>query len=398
MTRNPRPGSKEESELELLGLVIEAYERKNVPPANPDPVDAILFRMDQLKLKRKDLVPYLGSISKVSEVLSRKRPLSLSMIRRLHEGLAIPTDILIGKSSSSDAEENVDQSAPEDYSKLPLKEMRNRGCFPDFKGSLIKLKENAQAIVEKLVRELTMGKLQPVLLRAPLHQRGVRVADPFGLLAWRLCVLRKARRIPNQRPYRKGTITLKWLRDLAKLSSFENGPVLAQEYLHRYGITLVIEPHFDKTFLDGAALLDNGRPIVGLTLRHDRVDNFWFALMHEMAHVWKHLDEAHPQMIDNFDNRDHLDGIEEQADKIATDALIPEDAWNSAAVRRTRKTNDATALAHKLGIHPAIVAGRIRWEAKDYRLLSHLVGKGKQVSRCFDESSLKFRPGERKTA
>src|SRR2546425_1129897 len=262
LARQPKPGSNEENELELLALVIEAYERQIVPPANPDPVDAILFRMDQMKLKRNDLLPYLGSISKVSEVLSHKRPLSLTMIRRLHEGLGIPTEILVGRSSSD--EKAVDDNPPQDYSRLPLKEMWNRGCFPDFKGSLRRLKENAQHLVGKLIAELTTGKLQPALLRAPLHQAGVRVADPSALLAWKLCVLRKARSIQNPRPYKKGAITLKWLRDLAKLSAFENGPVLAREYLHRYGVTLVIERHFKKTFLDGAALLDGDRPVVAL--------------------------------------------------------------------------------------------------------------------------------------
>ena len=95
MSLDPKTGAEEENELELLALVIEAYERQTVSPASPDPVDAILFRMEQMGLNRKDLVPYIGSISKVSEVLSRKRPLSLSMIRRLHEKLGIPAEILI---------------------------------------------------------------------------------------------------------------------------------------------------------------------------------------------------------------------------------------------------------------------------------------------------------------
>ena len=63
-----------------------------------DPVEAILFRMDQMQLARKDLIPFIGSISRVSEVLSRKRPLSLPMIRRLNQGLGIPADILIERS------------------------------------------------------------------------------------------------------------------------------------------------------------------------------------------------------------------------------------------------------------------------------------------------------------
>ncbi len=96
MVLDPKAGSRDDNELELLALVIEDYERKIVPPAVPDPVDAILFRMDQMKLGRKGLEQYIGSTSKVSEVLSHKRPLSLSMIRRLHQGLGIPADVLIG--------------------------------------------------------------------------------------------------------------------------------------------------------------------------------------------------------------------------------------------------------------------------------------------------------------
>jgi HTH-type transcriptional regulator/antitoxin HigA len=95
MSLDPQSGTNEENELELLALVIEAYERQMVPSPSPDPVEAILFRMDQMQLSAKDLVPYIGSISKVSEVLSHKRRLSLPMIRRLHKGLGIPAEVLI---------------------------------------------------------------------------------------------------------------------------------------------------------------------------------------------------------------------------------------------------------------------------------------------------------------
>ena len=85
-------GSSKEAELELLALVIESFERSKVGPVQLDPIEAILFRMDQFGLKKVDLVPYMGSLPKVSEVLARKRPLNLAMIRKLHEGLGIPAD------------------------------------------------------------------------------------------------------------------------------------------------------------------------------------------------------------------------------------------------------------------------------------------------------------------
>lgn len=89
------PGSRQESELELWSLLIEQYEKEQFPIEDPDPIEAIRFRMDQLGLQSKDLVKYIGQKSKVSEVLNRKRPLSLTMIRSLHTNLGIPAEILV---------------------------------------------------------------------------------------------------------------------------------------------------------------------------------------------------------------------------------------------------------------------------------------------------------------
>jgi HTH-type transcriptional regulator/antitoxin HigA len=90
-----KPGSKHEEELELWSLLIEQYEKENHPIEDPDPIEAIRFRMDQLGLHRKDLEPFIGQKSKVSEVLNRKRPLSLHMIRSLHSHLGIPAAVLV---------------------------------------------------------------------------------------------------------------------------------------------------------------------------------------------------------------------------------------------------------------------------------------------------------------
>jgi HTH-type transcriptional regulator/antitoxin HigA len=80
----------------VLATLVEAYERKHFPVSPPDPVQAILFRMEQQGLTRKDLAPLLGSRARVSEVLNHKRELTLPMIRALHEKLGIPAESLIG--------------------------------------------------------------------------------------------------------------------------------------------------------------------------------------------------------------------------------------------------------------------------------------------------------------
>ena len=97
MTGSPAVGSPEMDELELLGVLIDDYERRLVPPAAPTPAEAIRFRLEQAGLRRRALAPYLGSESRVSEVLAGKRRLSLAMIRRLHEGLGIPLASLVGR-------------------------------------------------------------------------------------------------------------------------------------------------------------------------------------------------------------------------------------------------------------------------------------------------------------
>ena len=89
------PGSREEEELELFSLLVEQYELEHYPVPLPDPVEAILFRMEQEGLTRKDLATYMGSPSRVSEVLNRKRPLSLAMIRALNAGLGIAAEVLL---------------------------------------------------------------------------------------------------------------------------------------------------------------------------------------------------------------------------------------------------------------------------------------------------------------
>ena len=383
MDKEFKPGSNEEAELELLALVVESYERSKVAPVSPDPVEAILFRMDQQQLSKKDLVPYIGSISKVSEVLARKRSLSLSMIRKLHAGLHIPADVLI--TGSDDADVDLSEEPQYNYAKFPLQEMWERGHFAGFKGGIKQVKEYAEDLVRKFMRGSIGDGARPALLRARLHQSGSRVMDEYALLVWRLCVLRKARSLKLVSQYREGVITLEWLRDLAKLSRFETGPRLAREFLADHGIVLVIEPHFKKTYLDGAAMLDDGRPIVALTLRHDRLDNFWFALMHELVHVQRHLKPSHLFIADNLDDKTRSSREEHEADQGARDALIPSVEWDKSAVKITHSQDDAVALADRLRIDPAIVAGRVRYETGNWRALTGLLGAKGEVGKNFED-------------
>jgi len=90
-----KKGSKDGDELELLSLLIDNYEKGQYPIDLPDPIEAIKFRMEQLGYKQTDLAEAMGLKSRVSEILNRKRKLTLDMIRKLHEVLGIPTEVLV---------------------------------------------------------------------------------------------------------------------------------------------------------------------------------------------------------------------------------------------------------------------------------------------------------------
>lgn len=379
-----KPGSSKEAELELLALVIEAFERNKVAPVTPDPIEAILFRMDQMGLSKKDMAPYFGSLPKASEVLSRKRPLSLAMIRQIHKGLGISADTLL---SETDCEVNLNDGPSYEYKKFPWQEMIDRGYMKQITDCARQAKEHAEEYFKTWARDVLNNSYTPAFLRAPIHQNGARIMDEYALLVWRIAVLKKARlkKSSLKACYKHGLITEEWLRDLVKLSRFEQGPLLAIKHLADIGIILVFEEHFKKTYLDGAAMLDGDTPIVALTLRHDRVDNFWFALLHELMHIQKHLTPEHSFIADNLDDKTRTSTEEQQADHGAQEALIPESVWTHSDACNNPSTGNAHALANKLRIHPAIVAGRIRHHCNNWRLLKSIGGNVKYL---FEEQNL----------
>ena len=117
--------------------------------------------------------------------------------------------------------------------------------------------------------------------------------------------------------YSHARLTPDWFRELAKLSQDSDGPILAKDWLLESGIHFVTEKHLQHTHLDGAALRHpDGSPIVALTLRRDRLDNFWFVLFHELAHIALHFPSS--EDTDYFDDADtKSNDIEQEADTFA---------------------------------------------------------------------------------
>lgn len=365
------PGTPEAETAEVWTALIENYERAAHPIEAPDPVSAIRFRMEQQELKPAALIPYLGSKSRVSEVLAGRRPLSLSMIRRLHEGLEIPAEVLLGASPRRLSP----ALAGMDWGSFPLAEMVRRRWFGDAVRSTRDLLERAEEILGPLVAPFR-GELAP---RANLRQnvRTGSVADEHALLVWKARVWSLAER-RQVAPFNPKAITRSFLGEVARLSPLTDGPTVAVDYLAKAGIRVVVEQQMPRTHLDGAALRLAGRPpVVALTLRYDRLDHFWFTLCHELAHVALHLQrDQGGAFLDDLEAPDDS-AREQDADRAAADAMIPEADWRAFRAQGSPSRDDIEQFAASLRIHPAIVAGRIRKETQHYRLFSNLVGNRK---------------------
>lgn len=360
MDLDPQQGSPEFDELDVLVVLIEKYEQETFPIAKPDPISAIKFRMEQQELTNKDLIPYFGAASKVSEVLNGKRPLSLNMIRKVSSGLGISADVLIQAPELTAANE-----LDIDWSKFPLAEMLKRGYFEGFLGKLSELKEYAAEQLNAFLSSVPSGaQLKPALLRSSAHLRSnEKETDGYAVWAWQVRVLQKAQEEHLPANYIAGTVNSAWMQKLASLSWSAQGPALAKEYLNKHGIHLVIEPHLPKTYLDGAVCLKcNGNPVIALTLRHDRVDSFWFTLMHELAHIALHLDGSTSWYLDDLDAT-HSDQAERDADALASEALLPA---NRLKQHQVTTSDDVKQLAKLLEISPCIIAGRIRHDSGDH--------------------------------
>ncbi len=368
MSCDPDPGSVEGEQLSLLSALIQDYEARAFPKTLPNPIEAIKFRMEQAGLKPVDLVPYIGSRSRVSEILLGKRQLTLDMVRSLSGGLGIPAEVLIKK---PDMEENSEYQS---WDKRLVTEMEARDYFgkDSKKYNKVELLKNFFSIIDSPAQLVGMTRKS--------SYRSSPLTDKHALAAWAVCVLKKAKKVKISKKYKHGIIDLNFMQKLVKLSVKENSPILAREYLEKYGIVLIIEPHFSKTYLDGAAILINkNNPIIGLTLRYDRLDNFWFTLMHELAHIIRHYDSGISFFYDEIEGIKivDIDEKEREADALAEEAILPRAKWEVSPARLVPSSMAASSLARELGVHVAIIAGQIRHKGNKYVYLNKIVNEAK---------------------
>ena len=244
-------------------------------------------------------------------------------------------------------------------------------------------KESGIAMLVRHIGDHVTRYGTPSLLRTGLRRNDR--PEHWSLLAWKAQVTRLALAVIAKKPPRYRAIDVSWLIDLVRLSQFDDGPQRARNLLLEHGIVLVVEPQIAGMSLDGASFLIDDVPVIGMTLLRDTLDNFWFTLLHEVAHIVLHYRTGlSAGFFDDFDATD-FDEFEDEANRFAASLLIPEEAWIRSPARISKASEPIERFAAQLQIHPAIVFGRIRKERNDYTIFSSNIGRGAVRKRLLPE-------------
>lgn len=366
---NDRQGA----DLEVLAILVEKYEEQHFPIELPTPTEAIQFRMDQLQLNRAELSQKIGfPRSRVSDVLNGKRSLSLDMIRALKEKLNIPAEVLLGRKAATvpDGHPNVE------WASFPLREMSNYGWIESLKS----YRDSAETCVRDLM--LKANVTEPKFAGVAFRGTAAKKPDPYAVNAWLMFARYQAITNRTETGFKANLIGHSFRREVAKLSLYSDGPKRAFEHLRGFGITPVCVRHLSKTHIDGACFkLPDGRPAIALTLRHNRLDNFWFTLLHECAHVERHLNEL-DFILDETERQTGAFGnepeMEDEANACARDALIPSCVFDELTESQGKMSQlKILKLANEAEVSPAIIAGQWRAITGRYTHFTKLVGQGK---------------------
>jgi HTH-type transcriptional regulator/antitoxin HigA len=246
-----------------------------------------------------------------------------------------------------------------------LKHGRENGWFAE---------DFTEAELRRYIAENRIDFGSPGLLRTGLNV--VDHTEDVMLHAWRARVTARAREAFASVEDVHEPLELKWMPGLVRLSNETRGPLRAVEVLADRGIVLIVEPQVPGLKIDGAAFIVDGRPVIGMTVRTDTVDNFWFTLMHELAHVTLHFSTGLAVgFYDQTDQEASVDEQEEEANRFASNLLIPEERWRRSTARIAKSAAVIERFANELGIHPAIVFGRIRKERGEWSLFANKIGR-----------------------
>lgn len=366
------------TEKQELSELLTAYQRAKEGDfellkrkANNDLGEVLIVARIARGWSQKDLARKLGLREQAIQRYESERYRTISLAGYIRVARALSLD-LTADFQSREVERwapSYEVSAAE--GQKVLKHARAHGWLQGDNGS----DENGISQLIKHVAEHVEMHGTPSLLRTGLNVE--HHSEDWSLLSWKAQVTRRAKIIIDREKLRYRPLDVSWLKDLVRLSRLDDGPARACDLLKQHGIVLIAERNIPGMNVDGAAFLVDHIPVIGLTLLRDSLDNFWFTLMHEVGHVILHYRTGLAAgFFDDVEGAE-IDEFEEEANRFASNMLIPEELWSRSPARIAKTADPIERLAEQLGISSAIVFGRIRLERKNYALFSDKIGRNK---------------------
>lgn len=338
---------------------------KGLRPFTPiSPGEIVEEELQARGWSQRDLAAVLGRpVQVVNEIVAGKKAITPETALAMSEALGTSADYWLGlesryrldllQSKKNPRQESTVQRRAKLFSKVPVNELIKRGWI---KADLKDLDRTEQAVCDFL--KIHSIDDEPA---APFSARKTRRDEPHtpAQIAWACRVRNIAESMVSPKYSKTGLATL--INELPWRSKSDRETQHLPAALDSIGVRLVIVEHLSGTRIDGGALWLAEVPVVALSLRYDRVDWFWFTIMHELAHILEREGSLDTQLVGN-DAQANVSEIEERADKRATDWLVPQDQLQAFA-NRIRPYFSRSAIqnfADRINIHPGIVVGQLQ--------------------------------------
>jgi len=362
-------------------------EDKLTPAVSVKPGDILREELEARGWTQGDLATILGRpVQVVSEIATGKKSVTAETAIALGKAFGTSAQLWLNLQTSYSLEQAASGAGAESVERrarlhetVPVKELIKRGWLPRT--------DDVQETEEAVLRFLGVKSLgEPPAIVASFRQSRERVPDTPALVAWlrRAEVLAEHKEVGSFQPDR----LVDAAPTLVRLSAKRSGSRDAVEELSNLGIRYVALEHLPRTYVDGAAFwLEEQYPVVALSLRVNRIDSFWFTLMHELAHIVISAGSRQPHLDTELVERQptspprQASQAEKRANTMAQDWLIPRSSFNKIKKHRGRFTAAVIQKhARDLGIHPGIVVGRLQHEgAVPYTHFRRLLIRGPRV-------------------
>lgn len=327
------------------------------PLKNLGPGYSIRRDMEANDWNQKDLADILGASEKhISRLLNNKEPVTINTAKLLAKAFYNTPQFWINLDTNyrlrleETAQEKTTAAKALIYRYMPIRDMRNKGWLPKDDNKLI-------AAIKCFwnIKELKFDFIDQKAAACFRKSDKFNHFNPFYAVTWlRKAEAEAAKETTNSYSPEK---LLELANSIPILSTQSDGLELFIKKLNDAGVCFLRIPHLEKTYIDGASFLYKQNPVIAYTARHNRIDNFWFTITHEIAHVLKHLSRSNPTIIDNMDELDTENQQEIEADNFSSQILKTEKILTFfEGMQRISKAR-IKECANKLNIAQAIIVG-----------------------------------------